>query len=158
MATTEEGGVGAERAGLPRALARHPGFLLGKAGQMARDKFNEALGHTGLGSRQYGALAVLADEGAHTQKALGEKLAVDRTTMVGVVDELEGLGLVERRRDREDRRRYELTLTDAGRRALSEAEDVVEDVQRQMFAPLGDSRLRRLQELLTSVLLGRDGG
>ena len=40
----------------------------------------------------------------------GEKLAIDRTTMVGLVDELEGRRLVERRRDLEDRRRYALAL------------------------------------------------
>lgn len=106
---------------MPEVLARRTAFLLSKVGQLSREEFDRAVRPTGLRSRHYGVLAVLYDEGSHAQRDLGDKLAIDRSTMVSVVDELEGMGFAERRRNREDRRRYELTLTDAGKRALSAA-------------------------------------
>ena len=137
-------------------LARHTGFLLGKAGQLSREAFDRAIAPMGLRSHHYGALAVLAAEGPHAQRELGEKLIIDRSTMVALVDDLEGMGLVERRRDRGDRRRYELTMTDAGRRAVSEAERLIEDVQDKVLAPLDEVQRRELHGLLMDLLRGAD--
>ena len=147
------GGLGREGV-LPEVLARRTGFLLSKAGQLAHEEFGRAIELLGLKPRHYGVLAVLADEGPHAQRDLGEKLRVDRSTMVALVDGLEEMGLVERRRDREDRRRYELTLTEAGGRALSEAEAVVEGVQEAVLGPLDDAGRRALHDLLTALLGG----
>ena len=155
MSSSDVGG----RGGIPpEVLARHTAFLLGKVGQLAREEFDRAMGHMGLKSRHYGALAVLAAEGPHAQRELGEKLQIDRSTMVALVDDLEGMGLVERRRDREDRRRYGLILTDAGRGALSEADSLVEGVQEAVLAPLDEDQRRELHGLLASVLRGLGPG
>lgn len=51
-----------------------------------------------------------------SQLDLGRTLGLDRTVMVGVVDELEDLGLVERRLDPADRRVRLVVPTSAGRR------------------------------------------
>ncbi len=149
----------ADRTGVPpEVLARHTAFLLGKAGQMSREAFDRAIAPMGLKSRHYGALSVLNAEGSHAQRELGEKLWIDRSTMVALVDDLEGMGFVERRRDREDRRRYELILTEAGTEALSEADSLVEGVQKAVLAPLDEGQRRELHGLLTSLLRGRDSG
>ena len=142
----------------PEVLARRTAFLLSKAGQMSREAFDRAVGPMGLKSRHYGALAVLDAEGPRAQRELGERLQIDRSTMVSVVDDLEGMGLVERRRDREDRRRYELTLTEAGRRTLSEAGGLVEGVQEAVLTPLDEAQRRELHGLLMALLRGADGG
>jgi len=141
----------------PAALARNTGFLIGKVGQLAQEEFGRALEPMGLEVRHYGVLTMLAG-GSHAQRDLGDKLAIDRTTMVGLVDELEGMGLVERKRDPEDRRRYDLALTDAGRSAVSEAEATAEGVKEAVLAPLDDARRRQLHEMLASVLRNLDGG
>ncbi len=151
------GGSRKDRVSLPPALlARNTGFLMSKVSQLAREKFEGALEPMGLKARHYGVLAALAGEGPHAQKALGEKLAIDRTTMVGLIDELEGLGLVERRRDPGDRRRYALALTDDGRRTILEAEAVAARVQDAVLAPLGEIERHRLHAMLTSILQNLD--
>lgn len=127
---------------------------MGRVGQLANEELVRTLEPLGLKPQHYGVLAVLAEEGLHVQRHLGEKLGIDRSTMVVVVDELEEAGLVERRRDRRDRRRYELSITGAGKRALSEAEPVVEGVKNAVLAPLDESQRRELHELLTIVLQG----
>ena len=142
----------------PEVLARHTAFLLGKAGQLSREVFERAISPMGLRARHYGALAVLAAEGPHAQRELGEKLQIDRSTMVALVDDLEGMGFVERRRDRQDRRRYELTLTRAGTEALSEAEGLVEGVQETVLAPLDEGQRRELHGLLVDLVRGLSSG
>ena len=136
----------------PAALARNTGFLMSKVSQLARGGFERALEPMGLKARHYGVLTALAGEGQHAQGDLGEKLAIDRTTMVGLVDELEGLGLVERRRDPEDRRRYDLALTDDGMRTVSEAETIAARVQDAVLAPLDGAERRRLHDTLANIL------
>ena len=139
-------------------LTSHTGFLIGLISQLIWEEFGRALNLVGLKVRHYGVLSALAEEGSHAQRDLGEKLQIDRSTMVGLVDELEGMGLVERQRDRVDRRRYELSPTDAGREALSKAKSIAESVQEDVLAPLDDAQRRQLHEMLTSVLRNLDEG
>lgn len=75
--------------------------------------------------------------------------------MVGLIDELEGLGLVDSRREPQDSRRYGLTLTADGSKTVSEAESVAERVEDCVLAaPLDAAQRRLLHEMLTSVLYG----
>jgi DNA-binding MarR family transcriptional regulator len=107
------------------------------------------------GPPHYGILTAIAHEGSSAQRDLGEKLAIDRSTMVGLIDELEGLGLVDSRREPQDSRRYGLTLTADCSKTVSEAESVVEGVEDCVpAAPPGAAQRRLLHEMLTSVLYG----
>ena len=57
----------------------------------------------GLRPKEFGSLSVLVSEGAMSQRRLGQRTGLDRTTMVVITDELERKGLVERTRNPEDR-------------------------------------------------------
>ncbi|WP_231924233.1 MarR family winged helix-turn-helix transcriptional regulator [Micromonospora chokoriensis] len=57
-----------------------------------------------------------------TQGALATRLAIDRTVLTYVIDDLENAGLIERKRDPQDRRARRIVATDRGRVALFEAE------------------------------------
>jgi DNA-binding MarR family transcriptional regulator len=56
--------------------------------------------------------------------------------MVAIVDRLEELGYAERNRNPTDRRRYTVTLTRQGRKALEAAMEVVDEAEAEFFAPL----------------------
>ncbi len=56
----------------------------------------------------------------YTISGIASRLGIDPTTVVRTVDSLEKRGLVERRRDRQDRRQVFVEFTDAGRAALLE--------------------------------------
>jgi DNA-binding MarR family transcriptional regulator len=57
-----------------------------------------------------------------------------------------------RQRNPQNRRAYELTLTNAGREALSEAESAVEDAEEAVLAPLNEGGRMQLHKLLLSLV------
>lgn len=138
----------------PRALTRSVGFLLSIMGRLSRDATERALEPLGIKPYHYGVLVALDEGGPAPQRVVGEALEIDKSSMVVVVDHLEGLGLVERHRNPENRRAYRLTLTDAGRKLLSEAESLVGRVEEDVLAPLDDAQRRQLHGLLLSLLPG----
>jgi DNA-binding MarR family transcriptional regulator len=137
---------------LPAALSDRVGFLLAKTHLAARAAADPSLQPLGLDVRQFGALALLAGEGAMSQQALSVLQRCDRTTMVAVVDGLEAGGYVERRRNPDDRRAYALHITAAGRRALARAEKLVAEAEREFLAPLSPAEVRQLKDLLRRLL------
>ena len=80
------------------------------------------------------------------------RLGVDRTTMVALVDALEGKGLVERRRSEEDRRRNVVELTERGRRVRADAEEAREAAEREFLAPLGEKDAAQLVTALRMLI------
>ncbi|MGY4783720.1 MarR family transcriptional regulator [Rhodococcus opacus] len=71
----------------------------------------------GLRPRRLVALTVLRDRSGITQQALSATLTLDRANIVGLLNDLEGAGLVERIRSPLDRRRHLVQLTERGRPA-----------------------------------------
>lgn len=140
----------------PPALQRQLGFLLGRAHAAHRSIAEAALAPTGLSGKAFGALAVLADEGPLSQQRLGRRQGVDRTTMVAVVDELQALGYVERRRDARDRRAYALHATPAGRRVLARAQAAAQEAEEAFLAPLAPGERQRLKALLAALISAPD--
>src|SRR5437588_1707673 len=81
-------------------------------------------------------LAALARHGARSQLDLGDCAGINRTRMVDLLDELEALGLARRQRDPDDRRVYQVLLTEAGRERLREAGRRRVAVEERWLSPL----------------------
>jgi DNA-binding MarR family transcriptional regulator len=146
--------------GLPRALAERVGHLLARTNLEMRQDAEQALDQLGLGTaevecapRHIACLKVIADEGPLSQQALGQAIGLDRTTIVAVVDFLEERGLVERRRNPEDRRAYALEATRKGHGWLDRAWPVLLEAERRYLSPLSASERRQLTELLQRLLV-----
>jgi DNA-binding MarR family transcriptional regulator len=106
--------------GLPPSLTHWPGYLMTFIAEHATERFERGLEVEGIRSRHASVLVVIDAEGPMSQRALGRRLRIDKSPMVGVVDDLERLGLAERRRSRTDRRVQAIHLTAKGRRVLRE--------------------------------------
>ena len=65
-------------------------------------------------------LLSVCDEGPLTQAGLSQRVSLSSSTLVGILDRLEDRGLVRRERDRRDRRKVNVTVTEAGRRLAAE--------------------------------------
>jgi DNA-binding MarR family transcriptional regulator len=138
---------------LPPALSRWTGFLLGKMRQHALELVVAHTAELGIHPRHYGVMAVLDALGPHTQQELADLILVNRTVMVGIVDELEAAGMVERRRNPADRRAYALELTEKGRETIGSAKPVIERAEAELLGRLSAAERRRLVELLSRVVL-----
>ncbi len=68
----------------------------------------------GLNGSQFGALEALHHMGPLPQKTIGKKLLISKSNVVAIIDALEERGLVERRRDPEDRRIINVSITKDG--------------------------------------------
>jgi DNA-binding MarR family transcriptional regulator len=86
-----------------------------------------------------------------TQQQLHEKTGIDPSSMVAVIDELERIGLAERRPHPVDRRARTIFLTEAGVETLARAKRLVAELQRELFAPLSAEEGRTLHALLRKL-------
>jgi len=141
---------------VPREFVTSPSFLAKRVGMMAKHKTIDAFEEADAVPFAYGVLAVLAQGACATQAAIADALAYDRSYLVGLLDELESDGLIERRRDTKDRRRHVVTLTDAGARELDRLRTVVRGVDADLLAPLDDAERETLQGLLAKLAAAHD--
>lgn len=112
----------------------------------------------GLGGMHFGALSVIDAAGPISQQELGEYVKKDRTTIVALVDDLEEAGLVERRRNPEDRRAYALELTDEGRDWLAAAGPALAGAEDRLLNDLDEDERARLLETLQRLLFSSGPG
>ena len=137
---------------LPPAVAERIGFLLAKAHQAVLARVGGPLEEGKLTPKHFGCLSVISDEGPLSQHELGKRMRVDRTTIVALVDDLESEGLVERRRNPEDRRAYALVVSLAGADWLERAAKAVREAERDFLAPLSATERKQLIELLQRLV------
>jgi DNA-binding MarR family transcriptional regulator len=126
----------------------HLSFLLVQLGLHGARRFGERLAPLGLEQRHAGMLIRLAVNQGRSQQALAEMIGVNATRMVFLVDELEKLGLVERRRNPADRRSHALYLTDEGMAAVDRVRAVTEEHEAEFAAGLTEDQRAQLAALL----------
>ncbi|HWA39890.1 MAG TPA: MarR family transcriptional regulator [Burkholderiales bacterium] len=85
-----------------------------------------------------------------TQGRLANEVGLDRSTMVGVIDALEGAGFVERRRG-EDRRTNGLWLTRRGRGVVAGIKRRIQAHERRVTAKLTADERTQLLALLQKL-------
>jgi DNA-binding MarR family transcriptional regulator len=135
----------------PEDLVDHTGYLL----RLAHDHAHRTAASEmpeGAHPRDYAVLTALAKTGPVSQQRLADLLRVNRTMMVRIVDGLERRGLVERRREPDDRRSYALHLTPAGHEARAALGPQVARVNARMAERLDPGERARLNELLRTLI------
>jgi DNA-binding MarR family transcriptional regulator len=106
----------------------------------------------GMNLKNMVVLAYLNDHPGVSQQAMTEHLSMDSNTGVLVLNDLEDLEYVERRRDPTDRRRHLVDITAAGREALERAELAQSSIEDEILGGLSESERVRLRCLLVKAL------
>ena len=136
------------QARLPQELRDSTSFLLKRLGHAAKERALDVFEATGLTPYHYAVLLALAEDSHETQGAIADALGYDRGQLVGLLDELEDRGLVERRRDPTDRRRHIVRLTPAGKRALAKLRALALRLEDDFLASLDEDERAQLHALL----------
>jgi DNA-binding MarR family transcriptional regulator len=132
----------------PEELLASATFLLKRLGFALKERATQAYEEIGLHPYHYAILLVLAEGSRETQGSIADALGYDRGQLVGLLDELEEHGLVERRRDPNDRRRHLVRLTPEGKRTLRRLQALAREMDDDFLAPLSDEERATLHALL----------
>lgn len=141
---------------LPEELLSSPGFLLSRVGHGMKMRVLDELEEAGCPGFQYGVLALLREGATQTQSRIADVIGVDRSQLVGELDELEAHGLIERRRDPQDRRRHMVAITPKGKKELVRLRGIVRRIEDEYLAPLDPESRRQLHDLLLRIAGGHD--
>lgn len=135
----------------PKELVASTAFLLKRLGFQAKERGLAAYAATGLSPYHHAVLIALDEGHPETQGAIADALGYDRGQLVGLLDELEERGLVERRRDPNDRRRHVVRLTTDGRRALGRLRRVSRTIEDDLLSPLDEREREHLHALMLKL-------
>lgn len=134
-----------------KPLTERAGFLISQLGFYAASRFAERLAPLGLQPRHFGLLTHLSQADGQTQQRLADTMGIHRNVMVGLIDDLEDRGLVQRRRHPADRRAHAVHLTAAARDLLVQAQQAADEHDAELLAPLHDADRACLIALLQRV-------
>jgi DNA-binding MarR family transcriptional regulator len=127
-------------------------FLLSQVGMHASRRFGERIAEVGLHPALFRVLNLVDAAEGHSQQAIGEAIEVPPSRMVGLVDELEQRGLVERRPHPTDRRVRALYLTAEGRQTLERGREIAKAHERDLTKGMPAADRKRLTEYLQKIV------
>jgi len=134
---------------LPAELVASTTFWLKRLGFAAKEQSLVAYEQqTGLHPYHYAILLVLDEGSRETQGSIADALGYDRGQLVGLLDELQDKGLVERQRDPNDRRRHLVRLTPEGTRTLGRLREISARIEAEFLSPLSEEERAELHALL----------
>lgn len=138
-------------------LVTSTGFMLLRVADLVRDATERALAEWGLRGKDLRVLALVeGGEAALSQQDLTALAGLDRTTMVGVIDLLEGRGYARRERSATDRRKHVVTVTDEGRKTLGEALARLDRLEAEFLTTLTPDERAGLNGLVGRVFAAHD--
>jgi DNA-binding MarR family transcriptional regulator len=141
-----------------RPPPRRPGnaFLLAQLGSHAAGRFAERVRALGLTPAQAGLLRLIAWQPGQSQQQLARTLGTPPSRLVLLIDGLEERGLVERRRNPDDRRHHAVHLTGAGTAFMDQLASAGAAHEDDICAGLEPAQRGQLRELL-ELIAARQG-
>jgi DNA-binding MarR family transcriptional regulator len=118
------------------ALADDLGWGLGTVFRAYVTAAHAAVADLPGGPRGYQVLSAAAQGTVGTQLALAQHLGVDRTVMTYLLDDLEAVGMIERRPDPADRRARRIVATRKGTKLLAALDDRLQAAEARLLTPL----------------------
>ncbi|MFI6732879.1 MarR family winged helix-turn-helix transcriptional regulator [Nonomuraea sp. NPDC050451] len=131
---------------------RRLGYLLKHANLRLSELTGPALEPYEIDGREFGVMSVLRTQEPLSQLEAAQRLGIDRTTMVALLDGLERKKLVGRRPHPADRRKNMVELTDHGREVLEAATRAVGVAEEEFLAGLPEEDRRLFRDLLDRLV------
>jgi DNA-binding MarR family transcriptional regulator len=132
-------------------LTRSLGFLLGDTSRLMRKRFDGRVRALGLTRAQWRVLARLRRREGINQTELAEILEIETITLGRHIDRLEAKGWVERRRDPNDRRAWNLFLNPKVQPVMDKMRVYSEITRKEALAGIAQSDSELLIDLLLQI-------
>jgi DNA-binding MarR family transcriptional regulator len=140
----------------PPTLLALPSYLAGHVARIGRRVLVEALAEHDLRLPHFAVLTGLSDFGPLVQHTLADRLGLNRSHLVGYLDEIERRDLVHRERDPDDRRRQRVALTPPGRTLVRRLQEVAQRSQDEFLGVLSAAERETLISLMRRVVTADD--
>jgi len=127
------------------------GYFLRRADVFTFQSFNAHLAEDRISPGQLGVLLMCEANAGINQTRLGKALGIDRSTLVAMIDLLEGRGLVARTPSAVDRRSHALKLTRQGEAFLKALQPRLQRHEAEIARNLSAAERRQLMDLLSRI-------
>jgi DNA-binding MarR family transcriptional regulator len=133
-------------------VAEFAGQLFFRLWRASHTRAADALATLDLTPALFGLLNVIGAREGAIQQELGTAMGIDPSTMVSLIDQLEGAGLAKRRASATDRRAREVLITPKGRRLLERARKLIDQTEDEVLGGLSSTERDQLTKLLRRAL------
>ena len=140
---------------LPDELLERSSFLMVRIAAGFKSRALAELDAAGFSPHQYSVLALLGEQARSAQATIADALGLDRSQLVGILDDLKEKGLLVRQQNPADRRRHLISLTTTGRKHLVRLRTAAGEVEDELLAPL-DAESRKILHAILLRLTGYD--
>ena len=127
------------------------GALMARATRRLLEAERPLLAARDLSMWEYVVLSHLAGAPVETQLSLARAIGYDKSRLIGLLDELEGAGLLTREPDPKDRRAKVISLTAAGKTRQERARRDIRAMERRLLAGVDPADVDLLRKLLASL-------
>jgi len=134
-----------------RGMKDNLGFLLGDAARLIRRAFDEKARTIGVTRPQWRVMTMLSRNAGISQGALADLLEVEPMSLSRMIDRMAGAGLVERRANPDDRRAWQLYLTDDAEPLLGQLRALADDLFVEAMAGLSAGDVEHMHEMLQVI-------
>jgi MarR family transcriptional regulator, transcriptional regulator for hemolysin len=126
------------------------GRKMDKIGRMFQVKLQEKLRHLDIDRSFYPLLLIEAGNGI-TQQELAGKLRCDKVQVVRIIDYLSSNGYVERVQSRNDKRKYELAITEKAAQLIPDIKNVLDETTVLSFKGLSENQVEEFYNTLNKI-------
>lgn len=124
---------------------------IGETAHALRRAFDRRAATLGITRAQWRVLAHLERRPGQRQVDLADRLDVEPITLCRIVDRLEEAGLVERRRDPDDRRAWQLHLRETAGPLLGKLHAMADQLSDEVFAGISAQESGTTRDVLTRL-------
>ncbi len=127
--------------------------LLHQAAALWRVRLDKRLRPWGMTQTTWRTLWILRMDGrSYNQSELAARLGIESPTLVRIIDRMQGMGLLERIADPQDRRQKRIRITPAGLDLVQEIEREVSGLRQELLADAAPQDLQAGIRLLEGIV------
>jgi DNA-binding MarR family transcriptional regulator len=121
------------------------------AHQLKKAADRRVLSSTGLTTAQIGVMAIIKAQGKTNQRLISQKMGLNESAVTALIAKLKAMDLIKRERSQEDKRAFEIALTQQGRERLEASAEPFQEINRKISNALSDQDIELLDGILRKV-------